>query len=83
MGADPIEVAIEVELEEIAEMVDGASSFLDDGMSQTAVLEIKRIDLGVDEAHGVLLGDGIVERFGEERQLVSGCTLNVVHARSM
>jgi hypothetical protein len=81
--ADPIEVAIKVELQEVGGMVWGTSSFLEDGVPETEVLEIKRIDIGVDEAHWVLLGDEIIECFGEERQLVSGCALNVVHGHSV
>jgi hypothetical protein len=82
-GADAIEVAIKVELQKIAGMVWGTSSLLEDGVPETELPEIKRVDIGVDEAHGVVLGDEIIECFGEKRQLVSGCALNVTHARSV
>jgi hypothetical protein len=52
-------------------------------MLETEGLEIKRIDTVVDEANGIVLGDEIIERFGEEHQLVSGYASDAVHARSV
>jgi len=81
-GAHPIEVAVEVELEQIGGMVRWASRFMERGMPKAELMQIEGIHIGVDEANRILLGDVVIKRFGKEGQLIAAEAPNVVHDAS-
>jgi hypothetical protein len=82
-GPHTVEIAIEVELEQVTRVVWGTTGFLENGMPETELLQIERPHIDVDEAHRVFLRDVIVERFGEKCELISIVSLKMVHDRSV
>src|ERR1700694_1908696 len=65
----PVEIAVDIELQEIAGRVAGTARRLRLDPLETGGLQIKPIDEGVDEADGVVDADVIVNRLGQKQEL--------------
>jgi len=48
-------------------------------MGEAQILEVKGVNEGIDEADGVLLGDVVIQGFGEKGHLVSISALDMPH----
>ena len=60
-------------------MIRRSAGFRRDGMGEAQILEVEGIDEGIDEADGVLLGDVVIQGFGEKGHLVSISALDMPH----
>src|SRR3990170_551860 len=80
-GADAVEVAIDVELEQVGGVVGWAAGLLEHGVAEAQASQIEGVDEGVQETHKVILGDVIIEDVGEEGNLAALLALDVLHAR--
>jgi hypothetical protein len=78
---DAIEVAVNVELQQIAGRVAGTARRLRLDATEPGSLEIETVDKGVDEADWIIGGDVIVDRLRQKQELRSIQTGNVRHAR--
>src|SRR3990170_730477 len=76
-----VEVAVDIELEQVGGVVGRAASVLEDGMGEGQGGKIQGIDEGVQEADGVVLGDVVIEGLREESELVSVGSFDVLHPR--
>src|SRR3990172_9599972 len=76
-----VEVAVDIELEQVGGVVGRAASVLEDGMGEGQGGKIQGIDEGVQEADGVVLGDIVIEGLREEREVVSVGSFDVLHPR--
>jgi hypothetical protein len=79
-GTGVVEVAVDVQFEEGGGMVRRATGFLRHGVLESQRLQVEAVDEGVDEAHGVVLGDVLVEEVGKHDQLVPVDALDEAHA---
>ncbi len=77
----PVEIAVDVELEQIARRVAGPACRLRLDPPEARLGEIEAIDEGVNEADGIVRADVIVHRFGQKKELVAFEAGNVRHAR--
>ena len=66
---DAVEIAVNVELEQIARRIARASRRLCFDPRKSNRLQIERIDKGVDEAHRIVGGDVIVDGLWQQHQL--------------
>jgi hypothetical protein len=62
----PIEIAVNVELEQEAGMVRRAPCGFGHDTIKAQVSQIERIDKSVDDAHRVVLADPVVQAFGKQ-----------------
>ena len=76
-----IEIAVDVELQEIARCVARPACRLRLNPPEACPDEIEPIDEGVDEADGIVRADVIVHRFRQKKKLVAFEPGNVRHAR--
>jgi len=77
--ADAIEVAVDIQLEEVGRVIGWAPGLLEDGVLEAETCQIKRVGKGIQEADGVVLGDVLIQRLREQGQLVSVGPLDVIH----
>src|ERR1700731_1743574 len=78
---NPVEIAVDIELQEIAGRVAGTARRLRLDPLETGGLQIKPIDEGIDEADGVVDADVIVNRLGQKQELRTIEPGNVRHAK--
>jgi hypothetical protein len=76
-----VEVAIDVKLKQITRRVAGAARRLRSDPCETGFDQIEPVDEGVDETHGIIRSDVIVDRFRQKQQLRAFESGNVRHAR--
>ena len=79
VGAHAVDVAIDVELEQIGWVVTGASGGLRLHPGKARLLKVEPIDKGVDEANRIVGLDVVVHPCGEELRLIAVEAFNVVH----
>ena len=77
----PVEIAVDVKLEQIARRVAGPARRLRLDPREACLDEIEAIDEGVDEADRIVRADVIVHRFGQKQELVAFEAGYVRHAR--
>ena len=77
----PVEIAVNIELQQIARRVAGAARRLRLDPLETSGLQIKPIDEGVDEADGIVGADIIIDRLGQKQELRAIESGNVRHAQ--
>ena len=78
-GADALEVAVEVELEEIGGVIGWAAGGLGLGVGEAQSLEVETLDISVDEASGGIGGDVVVEAGREKLDFGSVGAAQVAH----
>ena len=78
---NPVEIAVDIELQEIAGRVAGTARRLRLDPLETGGLQIKPSDEGIDEADGVVDADVIVNRLGQKQELRTIEPGNVRHAK--
>ena len=79
-GPDPVEVTVDVELQQITRAHSRDARLLRLHTSEPCGREIQPIDKGIDEANRVLRADIIVQRFRQEQSLRSVVADEVRHA---
>ena len=77
----PVEIAVDVELQQIARRIAGPARHLRLDAREPRRREIEPIDEGVDEAHRIVGADIIVDRLRQKQQLRTFESGNVRHAR--
>jgi len=77
----PVEISVDVELEQIARRVARPAGRLCLDAREARLDEIEAIDDGIDEADGVVGADVVVHRFWQKKKLVAFEAGNVRHAR--
>ena len=77
----PVEIAVNIELQEIGRSVTGTARRLRHDPRETSGRQIKPIDKGVNEADGVVGGDIIINRLGQQQKLRTFESRNVSHGR--
>ena len=70
----PVQVAVDVELQEIPGQIAGAAGRLRHHANKACSAEIQPIHKGIDEANGVIWADVLVQRFRQEQSLRSVVT---------
>lgn len=78
-GAYPVEVAVDVELEQIARIVRGAPGATGLGMGKAQRLQCKSVNERIDHPYRVIRGYIVINGFGKKRDLIARLTLNVSH----
>src|SRR5580658_10052831 len=78
---NPVEIAVDVELQQVARSVPGSARRLRLDPTETRLDEIDPIDEGVDEPDGIIGADIVVDRFGQKKELRAFESGNVRHAR--
>ena len=79
-GPDPVEVTVNVELQQIAGRIARAASLLRLNTSEPRGRKIKPINKSLDEPNRVLRADIVVQRFRQEQSLRSVLANEVRHA---
>ena len=70
-GTDSVEVAVEVELQQIGGVVRGSTHLVRFGVDKPHLPEVQAIDEGIDEPNRVLLGNIVVEDLWEKQLLTT------------
>src|ERR1700675_3290629 len=78
---NPVEIAVDVELQQVARSVPGSARRLRLDPPETRLDQIKPIDEGVDEPHRIIRTDIVVDRFGQKKELRAFESRNMRHAR--
>ncbi|MOA00449.1 hypothetical protein D3C78_1198110 [compost metagenome] len=75
-GLDPIEVAVDVNLQQDAGMVSGPAGFRRDDTLETQPAEVEFIDEHIDHPHRVGVRHVIIQALGQQRALTSTLSLD-------
>jgi len=78
-GAYAVEIAIEVELQEITRVIRRSTGILENSMGETHLIQVKGVEECVDKANGAFLRDVIIESFREEGHLIPIETFDMLH----
>ena len=77
--SDAVEVAIDIELEQVGGVIGWSAGILEHGVPEVHDRQVERLDEGVQEPDRIVFGDVLVEGLGEEGQLISVGSLDVMH----
>jgi hypothetical protein len=80
-GADTVEVAVDIQLQEIAGILGGTAGRGGHGTAKAECLKVKLIDERVNEANRIVRRDILVEGRREEEERVTLGTLDMRHGR--
>ena len=61
-------------------MIRRTAGFLENGVGEAHLVQIKGIDESIDETDGVLLGDVIIKSFRKEDHLIPAETFDMLHS---
>src|SRR5215212_5880826 len=79
-GAKSVEIAIDIQLEQISRMVGWAAKRCGHGAEKAQFLQIELINEGINEADWIVVRDILIERRRKEEDRVTLDALNVRHA---
>lgn len=75
-----MQIAVEIKPQQIGRIVRRAAGVLDDGVSEPQRAHIARGDEGIEETHGIIGRDVILEPFGQEQGLMAIQSATMLHA---
>ena len=78
---DTVEIAVDVEFEQIARRIAGAARHLRCDAFEPGCREIEPVDEGVDEPNRIVRDDIIIHRLRQQQKLRAFESRNVSHAR--
>src|SRR6266545_2979632 len=79
-GAQSVEIAIDIQLEQISWMVGGTATWCSHGAEKAELVKLKLINKGINEADWIVVGDIFIERRRKEYECVTLDALDMRHA---
>ncbi|AIN61280.1 hypothetical protein HMPREF2886_22945 [Pseudomonas sp. HMSC066A08] len=75
-GLDAIEIAVDVDLQQVGRMVSGATCFSRDDALETQLAKVEFIDENIDHPHRVGVRHVVIQALGKQRALASMLSLD-------